>query len=252
MKPALLRAVVLRTRPFSETSLWVRLYSESHGKLSGLAKGARRGNERVFTPLIEIEVKGYPPRSEEHGLWTLARPDIIGDWRGLTADTDRLAYAWSMLELLDHLVEEAHPQPELYAQLTAALDRLEASDPGAAAAVLVWFLLRLIDQFGYSLQYEICPRCNRPLVFPVGALVPSLGGIVCKRCAPPGSQPLSQELWEVLVSLSAQDAPPTQKLPLAHRDWLLATLLDYLSFHTERPVRLKSLELLSDFRNSSR
>ena len=37
MVPPVLRAVVIRTRPFSETSLWVRLYTASHGKLTGLA-----------------------------------------------------------------------------------------------------------------------------------------------------------------------------------------------------------------------
>jgi len=249
MSPPLLRAVVLRTRPFSETSLWVRLYSESHGKVSGVSKGARRGKEAIYTPLIEVEVKGYPPRADEHGLWTMAKPDLLRDWRGLTADTDRLAYAWSILELIDTVVEEAHPQPELYADLESSLDALEASTADTAPGILIWFLIRFADHLGYSLQYEICPRCNKPLVYPVGAMVSSLGGIVCKRCSPSGTSSLPQPLWEAMVEIAAGDAPPQIKLAHNHRDRLIGMLLDYLSYHTERPVRLRSLGLLSDYGN---
>lgn len=247
MKPQLLRAVVLRTRPFSETSLWVRLFSESNGKISGIAKGARRGKEGIFTPLIEVELKGYPPRADEHGLWTVGKPDLSRDWRGLTANTDVLAYAWSLLELIDTIVEESHPQPELYSDLTASLDTLERSEADSAPALLIWFMIRFADQLGYSLQYEICARCGNPLVFPVGAWVSSLGGVVCKKCSPAGTSRLPQSLWEAFVQIAAEDHPPSLKLTLDERDRLTAMLLDYLSYHTERPVRLKSLGLLSSF-----
>jgi DNA repair protein RecO (recombination protein O) len=248
MLPPLLRAVVLRTRPFSETSLWVRLYSESHGKVSGLAKGARRGRERFYTPLIEVEAKGYPPRADERGLWTLARPELLRDWRGITADPDRLAYAWSLLELIDLTIDEAHPQLELYESLTAALDQLSSTQSEGASSVLAWFILRLIHELGYSLQYDVCPRCNNPLVFPVGALVSSAGGVLCRNCSPPGAAPLDQNAWEVLVTILTSDTPPDMALRPALRDRLLVMLLDYLSYHTERPIHLKSLSLLRDHR----
>ena len=249
MTPPLLRAVVLRTRPFSETSLWVRLFSESHGKIAGLSKGARRGKERIYTPLIEVEVKGYPPRADEHGLWTIGKPDLLRDWRSLTGDTDVLAYAWSILELIDTIVEEAHPQPELYADLESSLDALECGQADTAPAQLIWFMIRFADHLGYSLQYEICPRCGKPLVYPVGAMVSSLGGILCRKCSPAGTSSIPQLLWEMFVQIAAEDQPPQIVLPLKLRDRLISMVTDYLSYHTERPVKLKSLGLLSDYGN---
>jgi DNA repair protein RecO (recombination protein O) len=243
MGPELLRAVVLRTRPFSETSLWVRLYSESRGKLTGIAKGARRGTERIYTPFLEVEAGGYPPRAAEHGLWTLARPEIARDWRDLVADPDRLPYAFSLLEVVDLTVEEMHQHPELYSALTLSLERMNEGPPSGAPAVLVWFLLRLSGELGYALQHEICPRCGRPLVFPVGALVSAAGGVVCKSCSPPSAAPVPRAAWECLVTLAAAEEPGAVSVDAKTRDLLLSLLLDFLGYHSQRPVRLRSLGL---------
>lgn len=244
MSPTLLRAVILRTRPYSETSLWVRMYSLSHGKVTGLAKGGRRGNERLFTPLIEVEASGYPPRSEAHGLWNLARPEISADWRAMASEMDRFPYAFSLLELMDQLMGDHEPQPDIYEALTASLDRLQTSSGEECASVLLWFILRLSDLLGYSLQYKICPRCDQPLVFPVGGLVNSVGGILCARCSVPGSTPLDESIWTLIVELSESPTPIALRMPLAYRERLCTMFVSYLSYHCDKALRLKSLELL--------
>ena len=167
MSPPLLRALVLRTRPYSETSLWVRLFTESHGKITGIAKGGRRGTERVYSPLIEVEARAYPPRSDQQALWNLARPELISDWRDLARDPVRVAYAWSILEVCEKTLQEMEPHPPLHAQARAALESLQGAGRESPDAILIWFLIRLTDELGYSLQYELCPRCEKPLVFPV-------------------------------------------------------------------------------------
>ena len=247
MTPELVRAVVLRTRPFSETSLWVRLYSEAHGKITGISKGARRGTERIYTPFLEVECNGYPPRGAEHGLWTLARPEVTNDWRALVTDSDRLPYAFSILELVECTVLEMHPQPELYGALTRVLTRMSAASAQKAPGLLFWFALALINALGFALQHEICPRCGRPLVFPVGALVSAAGGVLCKACSPPAAPSLSQDVWELLVTLSDEEEPGLRAINLETRDQFIGALQAYLSYHCERPVRLKSLGLLADY-----
>jgi len=249
MSPELVRAVVLRTRPFSETSLWVRLYSEAFGKITGIAKGARKGNERIYTPFLEVELNGYPPRGSEQGLWTLARPEVNHDWRALVTDPDVLPYAFSLLELVECTVEEMHPQPELYSALTASLARMAEGAAPAAPSIFFWFALALIDALGFALQHEICPRCGRPLVYPVGALVSSAGGVLCRACSPPGTEPLSQDLWELLVTLSDDLEPGLRTVGQKTRDAFIALVQAFLSYHCERPVRLKALGLLADFRS---
>lgn len=244
MSPPLLKAVILRTRPYSETSLWVRMYSLSHGKVTGLAKGGRKGNERLYTSLIEVEAPGYPPRSDAHGLWNFARPEISCDWRAMASEMERFPYAFSLLELMDQLMGDHEPQPDIYRALTTCLDRLSAAEEGECASILLWFILKLSDLLGYSLQYKICPRCDQPLVFPVGGLVSSLGGILCARCSVPGSTPLQESIWTLIVELSESPVPTTLRIPLVHREQLFTMFVSYLSYHCDKALRLKSLELL--------
>ena len=246
MTPPLLRAVVLRTRPYSETSLWVRLYSESHGKITGIAKGARKGKDRIFAALLEVELKAYPPRSADGGLWKLARPEIISDWRALAADSVRMPYAFSVLETCDRLLHEAEPHPELFDTVQCALATMYRSDPQQAAGVVIWYLIKVADALGYSLQYQVCPRCQNPLVFPVGPLQAESGGILCRSCAPQKQGKLARTVWEPLVALADAPRPPALVLAGEVFSALLNLCLGYLSYHAERPVHLASLDLLRD------
>ena len=241
----LLRAVVLRTRPYSETSLWVRLYTRSHGKISGIAKGARKGPDRHFAPLIEVEVKGYPPRAAEEGLWNLAKPEVNTDWRELASRPDSMAYAFALLELCERTLQESQPHEALYDLLFSALDTLSRQGESHGASVLVWFLIRLVDELGYSVQYELCPRCQKPLVYPVGPFVADAGGILCRDCAK-GLSPMFAPEWEALVSLAASEVPPAMALSPAVRDVWLSRLLGHLSLHSDRALNLESLRLLPD------
>jgi DNA repair protein RecO (recombination protein O) len=243
--------VVLRTRPFSETSLWVRLYSESHGKLTGIAKGGRKGNERMFSPLLEVETKGYPPRAAEQGLWSLARPEIVNDWRELAGSPDQMAYAFGMLEVCDQLLQEAEPHAAMYHAMRSALAALAAAAPGQVSSALLWFLIRMADELGYSIQYHVCPRCSNPLVFPVGSFAREAGGVLCRNCSPNEAHALAQSVWEGLVTLAEADTPDAIVLPAAVHNALLTMVTHYLSHHAERPLHLRSLDLLADYRAPS-
>jgi DNA repair protein RecO (recombination protein O) len=245
MTLVLLKAVVLRTRPFSETSLWVRLYTRSHGKVAGIAKGGRKGMDRVLAPFTEVEVKGYPPRVAGDGLWNLARPEVNEDWRDLAGKPGLMAYAFALLEVCDRALQEAEPHEALYDTLTAALAALSTRRDEQGASVLVWFLIRLVDELGYSVQYELCARCQKPLVYPVGPFVAEAGGVLCGDCSR-GLTPMPAAEWEALVALAASDVPPEVVLSSAVRDVWLSRLLGHLALHSDRVMNLASLNLLSE------
>jgi len=44
-------AIVLRSRPFGESDKIVSFLTESYGKLTGIAKGAKRSRKRFVNPL---------------------------------------------------------------------------------------------------------------------------------------------------------------------------------------------------------
>ena len=153
-------ATVIRLTRLTETSLIVHWFSEQHGLVKTVAKGARRPKSS-FAGQIDLffggEIAFTRARSGElHSL----REVSIRHWReGL-----RRSYASTLLaayccQLLESAVEPDHPEPELHHLLIRALDHLEAKPPTLRA--LFHFeteLARLLGIFQSSCPAEISLR----------------------------------------------------------------------------------------------
>src|ERR1700756_3888015 len=98
-------ALVLRTRPFGESDRIVTLITEQHGKLTGIAKGAKNSRRRfagTLEPFVRIRVVfRQRPTSD---LAFLLRCELIEVLRQFTRDLDRFAAGSYVLELTDRMV----------------------------------------------------------------------------------------------------------------------------------------------------
>src|SRR5438067_9627088 len=82
-------ALVLRTRPYGESDRIVTLITEQHGKLVGIAKGAKNSRRRfagTLEPFVRIRVV-FRQRASE--LVFLLRCELVGVLRAFTRDLDR-------------------------------------------------------------------------------------------------------------------------------------------------------------------
>src|SRR5689334_18160524 len=82
-------ALVLRTRPYGESDRIVTLLTEQHGKVTGIAKGAKNSRRRfagTLEPFVRI-VAVFQHRSTSD-LVFLLRCELLGVWRAFTRDLD--------------------------------------------------------------------------------------------------------------------------------------------------------------------
>ena len=73
------------------------------------------------------------------------------------------------------------------------------------------------------------------------------GGILCARCAPPGSTPIAESVWITIVELGESPTPVAAPMAPEHRERMLTMFVEYLSYHSDKSLRLRSLDLLRDF-----
>lgn len=107
--------MILRTRPLTETSLIVQWLTANAGRVSTVAKGARRAKSPFRGKLDLFHVAELTfrrsPRSELHTLVEVGLretyPMLRTDWRRLT----RAAYGVALIELT---TETDTPMPETY------------------------------------------------------------------------------------------------------------------------------------------
>jgi DNA repair protein RecO (recombination protein O) len=177
------RALVLRTFDQNESDRLVHLYTEDVGRVSAIAKGARRSRRRFpgaleLFSLLEVRLVA-PPRS---ALMRLEAAKLYQPLEGLTQDVARFAVACHFVELLDRLTAEGERHPEFFGFAAGLLDVLCGERADRLLALLV--LLKTLARLGYRPQLLACAICNAPLRAGVAAFSARHGGALCPTCAP--------------------------------------------------------------------
>jgi DNA repair protein RecO (recombination protein O) len=194
------RALVLRTFDHGESDRRVHLYSEALGRVSAIAKGARRSRRRfpgtleIFA-LLDVQLV-LPPRS---ALLRLDSAGLERAFEGLVADLGRYAIACQLLELLDRYTGEHEANPDLFRFAVGVLEVLDGEQPDRLLALLV--LAKTLARLGYRPMLDTCALCGAALP-PRGrvAFIPRDGGAACGRCVP------SEEARVPTVLLAALEA----------------------------------------------
>ncbi len=141
-------AYVLHALPYKETSLLVELLTRDHGRVSVVARGARRPRAAirgVLLPFAPLEV-GWFGKGE---VRTLADADWVGGVPQLAGTA--LLSGFYLNELSIKLVARDDPHPELFTAYDAAVRQLAG---GRIAPVLRRFELDLLTAIGYAPALE--------------------------------------------------------------------------------------------------
>jgi DNA repair protein RecO (recombination protein O) len=128
------QATLIRLTRLTDTSLIVHWFTEEHGLVKTVAKGARRPKS-AFAGQLDLFFSGEIAfqrvrRGELHGL----REVSIRNWReGLRKNYSSTLLAAYCCQVLEAAVENEHPEPELHDLLVRALDHIDANEPDLRA-----------------------------------------------------------------------------------------------------------------------
>ncbi len=139
--------LILRTRPLTETSLIVNWLTIDAGRLSTVAKGARRPKSPFRGKLDLFFVAEFTyTRARRSELHTLKEVRLLHTHEALRRDIDRLQQAAYAVALVEQATERETPIPEVHALITDFLSAL-ASNEWRAESVF-WFELKLLNELG--------------------------------------------------------------------------------------------------------
>lgn len=194
-------ALLLRRVELGEADLIVALFTQTLGRVSAVARGARRSTKRFggalepfFTLRVRLEER---PRSE---LFSLSEASIVRPRLGLLSELSRLEVAGRALSWIRRAAPPRTPEPEAWSLLQRLLDRLASPDPQLSAERELCDLgLPLLSAFGWGIDFERCVSCGKPCPDGAPATVDALrGGLVCRECGG-GRLRISAALRERLV-----------------------------------------------------
>jgi DNA repair protein RecO (recombination protein O) len=244
-------AVVLRTWPFGESDKIVSFLTESHGKLTGIAKGAKRSRKRFVNSLEPFSLVNLCFQDRAHSnLAFIVASDLSLGFKHLSTSLEKISCASYLVEITEGLIGEREENRLVFRHLRDGLIHLEKQ--AMSLSFLTLFELKLLALAGYQPFLDCCTRCGRERRDPSATrwyFSARDGGILCDPCSRLRREllPLSVTTLEILMNLQEERnviafdiSPPTAMLKE-----IRSAVLRFIEFHMEREV--KSAAFLHQF-----
>lgn len=237
-------AIVLRLVEFSETSLIVTLYTRDLGRISAIAKGARRPKspfEGALDILSVCRIVVITKSSDALDILTEAK--LQRRFRAADRGLTRLYCGFYLAELLRLWSDEGSPNRELFDLGLECIERIDGE--GDALAAVLFFELQGLRVIGNAPATQACVSCGGAveLTMPRIPFGYHLGGVLCPPCAARERQvaSLSREAIKQIARLQQPHAhPPAGLEGHAYRE-LRAVLTRYIATMLGNPPRTQSL-----------
>jgi DNA repair protein RecO (recombination protein O) len=243
-------AILLRTINYGEADRVVTLLGRSTGRLSALARGARKSQKRFGGGLGLCSV-GEAALRERMGaeLLTLERFDLQESYPSFSTDLGSMAHAAYVAELVSKLCAPRQAEAEVYDWLHAFLGELDRGN--ASAERLRVFELGLLGRLGFAPMVDACAACGgarSPAPAPGDEIAfrwdPGRGGAICGGCGQRG-RPIRTIVRQALRRLAGMglDAAGDEKLPVDVNRGCRDAIHEVVKLHIVGP--LHSLEFIA-------
>ncbi|MBS3758838.1 MAG: DNA repair protein RecO [Desulfobacterales bacterium] len=176
--------ILLRRIEYGDHDLILTLLTQDYGKISMIAKFARKSRKRFPGTLelfSEITLVGVSPR--KGGMPVLQEAALKQPFAGIRGNLLKTAYASYWSELVLTWLEEQKAQKNIYRLLRYCLGALDAGQPPAVTSIV--FQLYFLQFSGLSPNLRQCGRCRGALEKLPGEKFGfdlEKGGLVCKGC----------------------------------------------------------------------
>lgn len=178
-------ALLLGRVEYGDADLILSLFTETLGKVSALARSARRSQRRFGGSLepmhsLLVEVDEQPSQD----LLMLRAAHIATPRLHLIERLDHLQAAGVALRWVKQAAPTRIAEPEVWRLLSALLDELDQTSAAVSPRLaLAESGLLLLGAFGWAPELERCVRCGTPCPNNKRAFFsPARGGLSCSSC----------------------------------------------------------------------
>ena len=244
------QAIVLRTRPFGESDKIVSFLTENHGKLTGIAKGAKRSRKRFVNSLEPFSLVNLRFQDHTHNnLAFIQASDLLLGFKHLMTSLEKISCASYLVEITDGLIGEREENRLVFQHLKDGLTQLEET---MSLTFITFFELKLLKLAGYQPLLDSCRRCGKGYRDQCAVgwhFSPRDGGILCELCSRFRKEifPLSAATLEILQNLQQEESIASSGVspPTATLKEIRSAVLRFIEFHMEREI--KSAAFLQQF-----
>ena len=229
-------AIVLRSIRYGEADRILHLYTPGYGRLSAIAKGARRARSRFgarLEPFFQVRAILHEGRGELH---TVTSVDTVAAYASLREHAATIDAAARACDAVARLFETPDPHPEVFRLLANELALLNLDVAHARPANGLAFRLKLLLAAGIVPQLGSCAGCGESEH--LQGFSAAAGGVVCSSCEA-AAFPLGQESHSFLVGALGRplaEAPEASELALAQAERAITETAEHHAHVHLRPL----------------
>jgi DNA repair protein RecO (recombination protein O) len=248
-------AIVLRSWPLGESDKIVSFLTEGHGKLTGLAKGAKRSKKRFVNSLEPFSFVNLNFQDRSHSnLAFILGCELQKSYKKLISSLEKIAFASYCVEITDRLIGEREENRLIFDHLKKSLAYLEIEE--TSVTFLIGFELKLLSLAGYQPFLDSCRRCGlRPSWYESIKMAEGNwyfsfrdGGVLCAACSKLRKEimPISRETLNLMVRLQQEPNSIFEAHPSATTlKQIRSAIVRFIQFQIDREI--KSASFLDQF-----
>jgi DNA repair protein RecO (recombination protein O) len=235
-------AVVLQSFPLGEGDRLVSFLTRSHGKLRGVAKGARRPKSRFGSALEPLSyVRLWYFERETRELVRINEIELLESFLSAYSDYGAGLALGLLVEITTEVLPDRESSDPAFRLLLMAARTIKQRKQ--VHLTLAYFALWSVRLAGWLPPLTECARCGKPFDTGSAYAAPGRPLFLCAQCRVPGLRTMSVEsLMAARRMLAGRlDELNQEEFPEGNMRELSGYLLDVIEHHTERKLRTRPL-----------
>jgi DNA repair protein RecO (recombination protein O) len=229
------RALLPRSIDYRDSDRIVTLLTEDYGKISALARGARKSQRRfggALQPYVLMNAHFRPGRGE---LAHLERVSVDRSFHEILRSLDAIGAAGAALAVIRERVPDHEPEPAVFEGAVAFLAALNEGAPPEDC--LLSLQIRVLTTLGFAPTLDRCVACGKmPGAGRAASFDAARGGIVCRACGG-GRLVLSAGALRRWATVQSTTELPAEPWPEQEREQMQAALGELDANHATVSVR---------------
>lgn len=240
------QGVIIKTQDFKENDKLVWIFTEKSGKITTIAKGAKKAKSRHFSITLPLCYGEYMMFRGKN-LYSLSEGKIINSFQGLLSNLEKLTYSSYLCELIDISLIDGESNPNLFKDFVTCLYLLN-TDAIDYELLVRSFELKLLKSTGYGLNLNKCANCGKKINTSSYISLANYGGI-CGECTKEYSIRISTAAYNVLRFLNSSPMDKVHRVNVNTEikdEIFKVTSSIFSSNYAKKPKSLEMLEYIKE------
>lgn len=202
---------MIKSTDFKENDKIIWIYTEKFGKISAIAKGAKKRNSKLMSITQNLCFGDYTLYKGK-SAWFINEGIIVDSFQQLLKDLESIAYSSYICELIDLTLTDEEVNKNAFQDAVKCM-YLMKNNVCDTEIIARAFEIKIIKYAGYNIILNRCTKCGKSLKMSQYFDIKNIG-VVCDNCRDNMTLKISGKCYSAMVFLSNLSIEKVYKIKL--------------------------------------